>query len=124
MLDGIKGYITNNFSLYHTQIISHYTNLYNIEKAFKISKADLKIRPVYHRLENRIKVHILISFIDYAVYKEFERRIKKANLKLPFFYEILMDLIREMKAIEKENKIQLLKFNKDQKLIYDVIFSS
>jgi hypothetical protein len=122
-LDGIKGYITNDFTLSHNEIISHYTNLYNIEKAFRISKTDLKIRPVYHRLENRIKAHILISFIAYAVYKEFERRIKINNVNLPFSYKILMDLILNMKAIEDENKIQLLKFNKFQKLIYNAVFN-
>jgi hypothetical protein len=122
-LDGIKGYITNDFTLSHNEIISHYTNLYNIEKAFRISKTDLKIRPVYHRLENRIKAHILISFIAYAVYKEFERRIKINNVNLPFSYKILMDLILNMKAIEDEDKIQLLKFNKYQKLIYNAVFN-
>jgi len=122
-LDGIKGYITNDFTLSHNEIISHYTNLYNIEKAFRISKTDLKIRPVYHRLENRIKAHILISFIAYAVYKEFERRIKINNVNLPFSYRILMDLILNMKAIEDGDKIQLLKFNKFQKLIYNAVFN-
>ena len=43
---------------------------YDVEKAFRISKTDLKIRPIYHRLENRIKAHILVSFVSYAVYKE------------------------------------------------------
>jgi transposase len=123
-LDGIKGYITNDFTLSHKEIISHYANLYNIEKAFRISKTDLKIRPVYHRLENRIKAHILISFIAYAVYKEFERRIKVNKLDLPFSYKILMDLITNMKAIENENKFQLLKFNKYQNLIYNAVFNS
>ncbi len=122
-LDGIKGYITNDFTLSHNEIISHYTNLYNIEKAFRISKTDLKIRPVYHRLENRIKAHILISFIAYAVYKEFERRIKINNINLPFSYKILMELILNMKAIEDEDKIQLLKFNKYQKLIFNAVFN-
>ena len=122
-LDGIKAYITNDFTLSHNEIISHYTNLYNIEKAFRISKTDLKIRPVYHRLENRIKAHILISFIAYAVYKEFERRIKAHNVTFPFSYKILMDLILEMKAIEEKDKIQLLKFNQYQKLIYNAVFS-
>jgi len=123
-LDGIKGYITNDFSLSHNEIILHYTNLYNIEKAFRISKTDLKIRPIYHRLENRIKAHILISFIAYALYKEFERRIKINNTNLPFSYKIIMDLILNMKAIENKNKFQLLKFNKFQQIIYNAIFNS
>ena len=71
--DGLKGFVTNDFSLNPTQIIEHYTNLWHIERAFRISKTDLKIRPIYHRLEHRIYSHILISFVAYTVYKEFDR---------------------------------------------------
>ena len=57
-LDGIKGYITNDFTLNANDVIQHYQNQYDVEKAFRISKTDLKIRPIYHRLETRIKAHI------------------------------------------------------------------
>lgn len=54
-LDGIKGFITNDFTLTPNEIIEHYNNQYAVEQAFRISKTDLKIRPIYHRLETRIK---------------------------------------------------------------------
>ena len=44
-LDGIKGFITNDFTLNPNEIIQHYQNQYDIEEAFRISKTDLKIRP-------------------------------------------------------------------------------
>jgi hypothetical protein len=122
-LDGIKGYITNDFSLLKKDIISHYTNLSFIENAFKISKTDLEIRPIYHRLENRIKAHILISFISYAVYKEFERRLNLSNTKFHFSKKIALDIIKNIKAIQSDNSYKLFKFNKYQKMIYDAIFS-
>ena len=62
-LDGIKGFVTNDFTLTANEIIEHYNNQYEVERAFRISKTDLKIRPIYHRLETRIKAHILISFV-------------------------------------------------------------
>ncbi len=37
-LDGIKGFITNDFTLKHRDIIEHYQNLWHIERAFRISK--------------------------------------------------------------------------------------
>lgn len=43
--DGLKGYITNT-DLPADQVIDNYNNLWKIEKAFRISKTDLKIRPV------------------------------------------------------------------------------
>lgn len=67
--DGLKGYITNT-KLTKNQIIDNYSNLWHIEKAFRMSKTDLKIRPIYHRLRNRIEAHICISFAAYSIYKE------------------------------------------------------
>ena len=45
--DGLKGFVTNDFSLNPTQIIEQYTNLWHIDRAFRISKTDLKLRPIY-----------------------------------------------------------------------------
>jgi transposase len=70
--DGLKGYITNT-NLSPSTVVEHYSNLWHIEKAFRISKTDLKIRPVYHYLKHRIQAHISISFIAYTIYKELER---------------------------------------------------
>ena len=67
--DGLKGYITNS-KLKSKEIIENYRNLWHIERAFKMSKTDLKIRPVYHRLRDRIEAHICISFTAYCIYKE------------------------------------------------------
>jgi transposase len=77
--DGLKGYLTNT-SLDKSQIIENYQHLWQIEKAFRIAKSDLKIRPIYHRLQRRIEAHICISFSAYKVYKELERQLyeKKA----------------------------------------------
>jgi transposase len=73
--DGLKGYLTNA-KLSKEEIIENYGHLWQIEKAFRISKTDLKIRPIYHRLQHRIETHICISFVAYKVYKELERQLK------------------------------------------------
>ncbi len=76
--DGLKGYQTNA-KLQPSEIIENYKHLWRIEKAFRISKYDLKIRPIFHRIEKRIKSHICISFVAYKVYKELERQLKIKN---------------------------------------------
>lgn len=76
--DGLKGYLSNA-TLNKTQIIENYQQLWQIEKAFRIVKSDLKIRPVYHHLQRRIEAHICISFAAYKVYKELERQLKVKN---------------------------------------------
>lgn len=73
--DGLKGYLTNT-KLSPEQIIENYKQLWSIEKAFRISKTDLRIRPIFHRLAHRIQAHIAISFCAYKIYKELERQLK------------------------------------------------
>jgi len=70
----LKGYITNA-KLTPDEVINNYKHLWQIEKAFRISKTDLKVRPIYHRLKHRIQAHLIIAFSSYKVYKELERQL-------------------------------------------------
>jgi len=79
--DGLKGYLTNA-KLSKDEIIENYGHLWQIEKAFRVSKTDLKIRPIYHRLKHRIETHICISFVAYKIYKELERQLKEKQSSL------------------------------------------
>lgn len=76
--DGLKGYITN-CTLTKEEIITNYGYLWQIEKAFRVAKSEIKIRPVYHRLKRRIEAHICIAFLAFKVYKELERQLKVKN---------------------------------------------
>jgi len=73
--DGLKGYLTNT-TLMPEKVVAQYTNLWCIERAFRISKTDLRIRPVFHRKRKRIEAHLCIAFVAYAVYKELERQLQ------------------------------------------------
>jgi transposase len=79
--DGLKGYVTNS-TLEKDTIIENYGHLWKIEKAFRISKTDLRIRPIYHRLKHRIEAHICIAFCAYKTYKELERQLKEKGSSL------------------------------------------
>ncbi len=121
-LDGIKGFVTNDFTIPANDVISHYQNQYEVERAFRISKTDLKIRPIYHRLETRIKAHILISFVSYAVYKEFERKIKLSNLDIKF--KLTFDYIKNMYGYKSLFGIEPLEFDEVQRQIYDAVYKN
>ncbi|MCH8535735.1 MAG: IS1634 family transposase, partial [Flavobacteriaceae bacterium] len=79
--DGLKGYITNA-KLSKNEILQNYSHLWKIEKAFRIAKTDLKIRPIYHRVQRRIEAHICIAFVAYKIYKELERQLKEKKSTL------------------------------------------
>src|SRR5204862_7464765 len=43
--------------------VAAYKDLSNVEQDFTISKADLDLRPIYHRLEERVRAHVLICML-------------------------------------------------------------
>ena len=120
-LDGIKGFVTNDFTLTANEIIEHYNNQYEVERAFRISKTDLKIRPIYHRLETRIKAHILISFVSYAIYKEFERKLKINDVKFNFSQKLLRKIIEHLIALKIGDEIIPINPSEIQKQILDIL---
>lgn len=89
--DGLKGYLTNT-SLSKEEVIKKYGELWTIEKAFRISKSDLQIRPIYHYLKRRIEAHICISFVACKIYKELERQLK--DLGSPLSPEKVIDILK------------------------------
>jgi transposase len=91
--DGLKGYITNS-KLSKEQVMSNYKHLWQIEKAFRISKTDLRVRPIYHRLPKRISAHLSLAFCAYKLYKELERHLKAKKSPLT-----ALQVIERMKTI-------------------------
>src|SRR3989338_307391 len=77
--DGLKGYVTNT-DLSPEKIVEHYGHLWQIEKAFRISKTDLRVRPIHHYLKRRIEAHICIAFTAYALWKELERTLQERKI--------------------------------------------
>jgi len=122
--DGLKGYITNS-TLKETEIIDNYKNLWFIEKAFRISKTDLRIRPIYHRLRDRIEAHICIAFTAYCVYKELERILyqEKSTLSLKKAAELTHNMYQITYTLpdSKHTKSKLLKMDEKQQELYNII---
>ena len=118
--DGLKGYLTNTI-LSKDAVIENYSHLWKIEKAFRISKHDLKIRPIYHRLQRRIEAHITINFVAYKIYKELERLLatKEANITCEQTIEIAKT-IYSVKIIDPatgNNSEETLLLNDEQKYL-------
>lgn len=125
--DGLKGYITNT-KLSKEEVINSYGELWRIEKAFRISKTDLRIRPIYHRVSRRIEAHICIAFCAYKVYKELERQLKEKSAKWSVeqaiditktIYQVsikthLSDKVYNKLYIDKEEQAELLNIFKIQ----------
>ena len=80
--DGLHGVITNVTTLSHQQILARYAGLWQVEQAFRITKTDLSIRPVFHFKPERVHAHIAICFAAYALVRNLEYRVKLQYIKL------------------------------------------
>ena len=94
--DGLKGYVTNT-KLTDGEVIANYHNLWFVERAFRMNKTDLQIRPMYHRLRNRIEGHICICFCAYVLQLEMERLLKAAQSGITI--ERARELVKTMYAL-------------------------
>jgi transposase len=79
--DGLKGYLTNT-NLPANEVYEQYSGLWSVERAFRITKGTLDMRPMFHFTPKRIEAHVCICFAAYKVYKELERILKISNINL------------------------------------------
>ena len=115
--DGLKGYLTNS-NMSKDEILQNYQQLWQIERAFRVTKTDLKIRPIYHYKKHRIEAHICLNFAAYKVYKELERQLKEKKSKLsPEKVIEIIQNIYQISVITPQNEVinQLLILTEEQK---------
>ena len=79
--DGLKGYLTNT-AIPMEQVYSAYHNLWHVERAFRIAKSKIEIRPMFHFTRKRIEAHVCICFVALKVYKELERMLRVSGIKM------------------------------------------
>ena len=122
--DGLKGYLTNT-QLDNQNVLDNYKELWHIEKAFRMSKTDLRIRPIFHRKQQRIEAHICIAFTAYCVYKELERALyeNKSSLSLKQAAELTHNMYQMEYTLPQSGytKKILLKMDEQQQELMDLV---
>lgn len=95
--DGLKGYLTNT-DIPTDDVYAAYHNLWHVERAFRISKSKIEIRPMFHFTRRRIEAHICICFVALKVYKELERLLKLSNINMSV--DKVLELARTIVTIQ------------------------
>jgi transposase len=122
--DGLKGYLTNT-ALSADAVIESYGQLWHIERAFRISKTDLRIRPMHHRRRRRIEAHVLVAFVAYTICKELERRLKEAGIPISpkraaELTQTMYEMTFRLPTDPKEQRV-LLQMDDEQRQLYDLV---
>jgi len=123
--DGLKGIIVKSDTLSIQEALSHYRGLYQVEESFRITKHDLKVRPVYHYKPQRVKAHLAICFAAYILVRQLEHRVALQYKKLSFEYirRLLIDIQTSI-VVEKTKRIRYAipsKISKEAKKIYQIM---
>jgi hypothetical protein len=75
-LIGLKGYVTNieATAMSAGDVIASYHDLWHVEQSFRMSKTDLRARPMFHHKRDAIEAHLTIVFTALAVSREVQAR--------------------------------------------------
>ena len=75
-LVGLKGYVTNipTALMPAGEVIASYHDLWQVEQSFRMSKTDLRARPMFHHTRDAIEAHLTIVFTALAVSREVQAR--------------------------------------------------
>lgn len=95
--DGWKSYVTNT-EYKPTEIIDQYRGLWVVERAFRVSKGVLEMRPMFHFTEKRIESHVCICFVAYKLYKELERVVTAMGIGMSV--DVVIDIAKSIPTIE------------------------
>ena len=104
--DGLKGYLTNT-DIPAGEIYAAYHNLWHVERAFRISKSKIEIRPMFHFTRRRIEAHICICFVALKVYKELERllRLSQVNMSVDKVLALAQTIVTIQITLPKNKQV-------------------
>ena len=65
------------------QLWSQYMQLTEAEASFRVLKSELAIRPLFHQKEPRVRAHVLVAFLGYALWVTLKHRLQRRPAIVP-----------------------------------------
>ena len=102
--DGLHGVFTNvkQEEMDAETILAQYHGLWQVEESFRITKHDLRVRPVFHWSAKRIRAHIAICFVAFSLIRFLQHRIKKESGESFSAERIREELYRVQESIVRD----------------------
>jgi len=92
-LAGLKGYVTNIPAtvMPASEVIASYHELWHVEQSFRMSKHDLRARPVFHHQRDAIQAHLTIVMAALAIARHLQQATGIS----------IKQLVRELKPLQE-----------------------
>lgn len=81
-------------------IIREYKQLWEIESCFRCIKDVIKIRPIFHQKDERVKAHVFIAVLAYFIEKVLQRKIRQTKMRITS--QDALKFAKEVKIVELE----------------------
>ena len=91
--DGLHRVVTNLRGIGAQDLFDRYRQLRQVEESFRITKHDLRVRPVFHWTDRRIRAHLAIAFMAYACVRHLARRV--ALQKRPLSPRVIREALND-----------------------------
>ena len=108
--DGFYTIASSDTSIDALEAINIHKNIYEVENSFRDVKSSLNIRPIYHFKKERIKGHIIVSFLSYFLLKNIEYRLKNSK-KIQHYLKENNETISIEKIVKAINSVNTVKVN-------------
>ena len=99
--DGLHGVVTDSKDA-PLKILTMYRQLWRIEEAFRVNKHDLRMRPVYHWSEERVRAHILVCYLAFSASRFTMARIndnRRKQGKEPLSLRVCSEELGKMESV-------------------------
>jgi transposase len=96
--DGVFVLETNHPTLTTAEIVQSYRQLMEVERAFRMLKSLVKVRPVYHHRDRRVETHLFICFLAYLLAKVLEQHLRQAGLTHSVAHAL--EILKRLQAVE------------------------
>jgi transposase len=73
---------TDQIDITPEDVVAHYKELNEVERAFRSLKNPLGMRPIWHRVERRVRAHIFVAALAFLLDRMLERALKAARVLL------------------------------------------
>ena len=106
--DGYYAIVSSEHNMGKHQILDIYRGLWKIEESFKITKTDLRTRPVYLSNDDHIRAHFLICFVSLVI-----ARLLEDRLEGKYSVTELLESLRKCECSKLEENIYLFNYYDD-----------
>lgn len=106
--DGYYSIVTSELKMSDKELRDKYKGLWEIEESFKITKSQIKSRPVYVWTKGHIEAHFLTCFISLVIIRLLEKRLDEK-----YSYENIIESLKKYNCNKIEHDIYLFNFTNE-----------